>query len=303
MKFCYGYRRSAFYPYQGDAFPFPDHDDVRAAYLRTVGGMGFDGIELPGGAGGSGSEQATKDLGKELADAGIPCVSVRGGGGLHSPRAAAANRQHLEASLRFAAAIGASVLNTTVGTGHQFPDGPGSGVGEPLSQGGSRTASTSDFERTAQGLREIADQAADLGIQISIEVHQHSISDTSWAALHLLDLIDRPNVGANPDLGNILWTYDIPEESSEAAIVALAPRANYWHCKNLKRVHIPENKHSIFLRVPLPDGDIDYRFAIAAMLDAKFDGYLVIEGMRLGDQLDGDARSLAYARQIIADLS
>ena len=142
-----------------------------------------------------------------------------------------------------------------------------------------------------------------MDIRISIEVHQHSIADCSWAALYLLDLIDRPNVGANPDLGNVYWTYDTPEESTEAAIVALAPRSMYWHCKNLVRVHIPELRHSIFLRVPLPDGDIDYRFAIAAMHDAGFDGYLAVEGARDGDQLTSDARSLNYVREILAELA
>ena len=54
--------------------------------------------------------------------------------------------------------------------------------------------------------------------------------------------------------------------------------------------------------MPLPDGDIDYRFAIAAMHDAGFDGYLAVEGARDGDQLFSDARSLNYVRDILAEL-
>ena len=65
-------------------------------------------------------------------------------------------------------------------------------------------------------------------------------------------MVDRDNVSINPDLGNIYWLYDVPEETSESAIVALAPiSGTYWHCKNLTRIHIPENRHSIFLQVPL----------------------------------------------------
>ena len=30
------------------------------------------------------------------------------------------------------------------------------------------------------------------GVSITIEVHQHSIADNSWSALHLLDLTDSP---------------------------------------------------------------------------------------------------------------
>ena len=71
----------------------------------------------------------------------------------------------------------------------------------------------------------------------------------------------------------------------EQAIAALASRSRYWHCKNLYRVHVPEIDRSYFVRVPLPDGDIDYRFAISAMVDAGYDGYLAIEGGTAGDQI------------------
>ena len=113
--------------------------------------------------------------------------------------------------------------------------------------------------------------------------------------------LDSPHVSANPDLGNIYWTYDVPEESSEDAVLALAPHSKYWHCKNLHRVYIAENEHSNFIRVPLPDGDIDYRFAINAMQDAGYDGYLAIEGANLGDQLHADRRSVEYVQEILSE--
>src|SRR5688500_20151264 len=100
------------------------------------------------------------------------------------------------------------------------------------------------------GVQTCALPSSDLGVDISIEMHQHSIADNSWSCLHLLDLIDRPNVGVNPDLGNLYWNYDVPEESNEACITALAPRAKYWHCKQLLRVHIPELTHAYYLQVP-----------------------------------------------------
>jgi sugar phosphate isomerase/epimerase len=142
-----------------------------------------------------------------------------------------------------------------------------------------------------------------VNVKISIEVHQGSIADNSQATLHLLDLIGLDNVGANPDLGNIYWHYEHPEETSEAAIVALAPRSLYWHCKNLIRQHIPDLQRSFFQRVPLPDGDIDYRFAIAAMLDAGYDGYLAIEGAREGDALSKDRRGSEYVQSLLKELA
>jgi len=109
-------------------------------------------------------------------------------------------------------------------------------------------------------------------------------------------------VGINPDLGNLYWHYQVPEATNEEAIVALAPKTKYWHCKQLQRVLIPDLERTYFLLVPLPDGEIDYRFAVAAMLDAKYDGWLAIEGYRYGDQILGDGRSVAYVKGLLAEL-
>ena len=304
MKIVYAFRRAVFHPYRGEDLALPPLE-TRGKYLAKVKGLGFEGLELNfanlGGL--DASEETVAQLGQELTEAGLPCLAIRGGGGLHHPSVAVRNRRSLEKAVQVAAWIGATVINITVGTHPPpSPGAPGAFVGEPVSQGSSRLASEADFEITARGLSEVADMAAGVGVNISIEVHQHSIADNSWSALHLLELIDRPNVGVNPDLGNIYWAYDVPEESCEAAIVALAPHARYWHCKNMRRVHIPENEHAIFIRTPLPDGEIDYRFAISAMLEAGYDGYLAVEGMPIGDQLHGDGRSIAYVKGILKKL-
>ena len=301
MKIAYALRRVVLYPNQGGGLNLPPKE-IRGKFLGKAKELGFEGVELGTDVFDGVSEQASRDLRKELGDAGVPCVILRGGGGLAHPRISVGNRKRLEEAVRIASWVGAGIVNTTVGAPPRDPRGRGRTVGEPTSQGSSREASEEDFERTAKGLSEVAGMAADLGVEISIEVHQHSIVDNSWSALHLLELIDRPNVGVNPDLGNIYWTYDIPEESCEAAIVALAPYAKYWHCKNLYRVYIPEKERAIFVQAPLPDGEIDYRFAISAMLDAGYRGYLAIEGVRLGDQFHRDGRSVAYVKALLEEL-
>ena len=296
MKIAYAFRRAVFYPEQGTDLPSKPH---RGRFLEKVKAIGFDAIEL--GAGGL-DAPGIASLRQELEDAGTPCVAVRGGGGFAHPRIAAGSKKRLEAAVRFASEIGAGIVNAVLGTPPGEPEGKGLYRGETVSQGSSRTAREEDFVVTATAISDVAGIAADLGVKISIEIHQHSIVDNSWSALHLLELIDRPNVGVNPDLGNIYWTYHIPEESCEDAIVALAPHVVYWHCKSLYRVYIPELQESILLQAPLPDGDIDYRFAIAALLDAGYDGYLAIEGMRLGDQFYNDGKSVAYVRSVLEEL-
>ena len=304
MNFVYAYRREACYPHHGPGTNLPPAK-VRGAYLSKVREMGFDGLEVGANLpdGGEVTEATVTELRRELEGAGVPCMAVRGGGGMADPKTAARNREGLKRVIQFASWIGAGIVNATTGTGLRDPGGPGAFVGEAVSQGSSRLASEDDYERTARAYAEAADLAAEHDIHISIEVHQHSISDNSWSVCHLLDLINRPNVWANPDLGNVYWTYNEPEETCEDAIVALAPRTRYWHCKNLTRVLHRGGDHAIFLQAPLPDGDIDYRFALSALLDAGFDGYVAVEGIRLGDQYYGDQKSVAYMRGLLAELT
>ena len=302
MRLCYALRRGVFYPSARDEFGTMPPKAERRRYLPLVQAMGFDAVEV--GVDEQASEAEARDLARELKDAGLAIGCVRAGGGLCNPLTAHANFDKLVRAVRYASWTGASVVNTALVTPPTHPGGPGVGrQGEAVSQGASRTASIADYAETAERLRNAGRQAADVGVKMSIEVHQGSIADNSWATLHLLDRVGLDNVGANPDLGNIYWQYAEPEELPEAAIVALAPRSVYWHCKNLQRTYIPELHRSFFHRVPLPDGEIDYRFAVSAMLDAGYDGYLAVEGAQKGDQLAQDRRSLDYVRTILSELA
>jgi sugar phosphate isomerase/epimerase len=302
VKLCYALRRGVFYPSARDEFGEMPPKLERRRYLPLVKSMGFSAVEVPVDE--AADRASAVELQRELSDTGLDVGCVRAGGGLAHPLSGKAAREKLDRAVRYAGWTGASVVNTALVSPATSPLGPGAGrQGEQVSQGASRTASEQDFVTTAQQLRQAGLVAADLGVKIAIEVHQGSIADNSTATLHLLDLVGLENVGANPDLGNIYWHYEQPEESAEAAIVALAPRAVYWHCKNLRKQHIPELHRSFFTRVPLPDGDLDYRFAIAAMRDLGYDGYLAIEGAREGDQLSQDRRGVEYVNVILKELS
>ena len=305
MKFAYAFRRGTFYPFiAGAAWDIPNDPKTRTEYLGKVNDMGFDGVELGFDAFGGfkATEARAKEFQRTLKDAGAPCVAIRAGGGLCQPRVASENRARLEKAVEIAGWIGADVVNTALGSPPRdawLDTGPS---GEPSSHGSSALATEDDFVRTAAALREVGGMAREIGANITIEVHQHSIADNSWSTLHLLELTDSENVFANPDLGNVLWTYEEPEESAEDCITALAPHSKYWHCKSLQRVHVPELSHSYFIRTPLPDGDIDYRFALSAMVEAGYDGYFALEGTNTGDQLHKDKRSVDYIRGLLAEL-
>jgi sugar phosphate isomerase/epimerase len=301
VKLCYALRRGVFYPSARDEFGEMPPRAERRRYLPLVKSMGFDAVEVS--VDDAADEHSARELTHELRDQGLAVGAVRAGGALHHPLSGGRAREKLDRAIRYAGWTGATVVNTALVSPPTHPNGPGAGrQGEQVSQGASRTASEHDFVFTAEHLRNAGHFAADLNVSIAIEVHQGSLADNSAATLHLLNMVGLPNVGANPDLGNIYWQYEHPDETAEAAIVALAPRAVYWHCKNLRRQHIPELRRSFFQRVPLPDGDLDYRFAIAAMVDAGYGGYLAVEGAREGDALSQDRRGAEYVRQILAEL-
>ncbi|NQU96673.1 MAG: sugar phosphate isomerase/epimerase [Chloroflexi bacterium] len=304
MRFCYAFRSFGCYPQHLNPWALSP-EDFTDKFLARVAPMGFDGMEV--GAEMldrvGGEDRGMKEFGKRLADAGAPIVSIRGGGSFIDPRRGRANREKQLRAVRYAGLMGAEVVNSAISSPHRHPGEPNFSPGWSRSQDSSRDARMTEFEGIAAAYREACDLGADAGVALSIEVHQNSQVDSSWAALLLHGLIDRKNFGVNPDLGNVLWTYDVPEESSEDAIVAMAPVTNYWHCKSLIRVHHPENQRTIFLRVPLPDGEIDYRFASEAMHTAGYKGFVVIEGaMAGGDQWYADQRSLDYMKGIWVEL-
>ena len=301
MKIGYAFRRDIFYPSRGGLAELST-GDTTDRYLAKLRDIGFDGVELSLVPLENVTEDDARDLAHRLEDAGVPCVALRGGGDMADPRNGGQNRMRWERGVQIASWMGVGIMNGVLGRTPRDPKGKGARVGETVSQGSSRLATADDFVRNASAIAAAADLAAPHGIKVALEVHQQSIVDNSWSALRLLKMVDRANFGINPDLGNVYWVYDEPEETNEDAIVALAPHSIYWHCKNLIRTYVPDLHRSFFTRVPLPDGDVDYRFAISAMVDAGFDGYLMIEGARDGDQLHQDARSFRYVKGVISEL-
>ncbi len=298
MRIVYAFRRSALYPDPGREAELPA-TDARRSFLRKAKEAGFDGLEVAVPQAG---EAEARELRRELEDAGLPCMAVRGGGPSLRPRDIGGNRERMEAAIRAATWLGAPVVNATIGMPRPSSARSALQWGEATCWGSSRDATEADFERAAAALAAVAPLASDQGVTIAIEVHQHCLVDNSWSALHLIERVNHPAVGLNPDLGNVYWAYHEPEESSEQAIVAMAPHAKYWHLKSLRRTYVPGQDYALFHQTPLPDGAIDYRFAIAAMFDAGYPGDFAIEGLRLGDAISGDARSAAYVRDLIREL-
>lgn len=169
--------------------------------------------------------------------------------------------------------------------------------------GSSATATDHDYASTALRLRKLSQQARELGIALSIELHHCSIADTSAGLLRVLAETSETNIGANPDLVNAYRAYAEPPETWQQALEALAGKVNVWHVKNVQRVFIPESKRAVFIERGLADGDIDYRWATHKLRAAGFDGWIAIENSGMRDPFELTAGGLHYLRRVIQDES
>ena len=125
----------------------------------------------------------------------------------------------------------------------------------------------------------------------------------SSALVKVLKMLDRPNVGANPDLGNWLAAFEEPAETWEQAIDSLKPYTNYWHVKTFSRVYFKQLDAARTLEVPLPWGDIDYRLVLRRMLaEPAYDGTIAIEVERSGDPFALMEPSIPYLKEIVAEV-
>ena len=72
----------------------------------------------------------------------------------------------------------------------------------------------------------------------------------------------------------------------------------------MRRVYLPEANRSVFIRTNVPDGEIDYRYAVETAHAAGFAGYISVEGNMgtVGDDFHHSAISIGYLRSIIQGL-
>ena len=255
---------------------------------------GFDGLDIsdswPLASLGDAAARQTRALAEDMGLC-IPVISCMGKTLCH-PELGAANEQAIARALPLAQALGAATVNLAL----SIPRSPGvvPTMGAAHSPGGSLGAPEADYDLTRERLRRLARQAADLGLSLSLELHDRSLADTSASLLRLLDDANEANLGANPDLCNGYRAYATPPESWEAALDALAPRMNLWHVNNVQRVHFPEIERAAFIERPLQDGDVDYRLAHRKVRAAGFDGWVVIEYKGRGDALATTGAGRAY---------
>jgi sugar phosphate isomerase/epimerase len=150
-----------------------------------------------------------------------------------------------------------------------------------------RDVPETEYQRAAELVTDLAHRASRVGVKISLELHDDGLLDSADLCLGFVDLIQAPNVGVNPDLGNVCRAGLV--RAWEGDLKLLAPITNCWHVKNYR-----QGKGA-----PLWDGDIDYNRAFAIMKESGYKGWVAIESY-FGDVMDLQRRSLEYLKRLAA---
>ena len=104
------------------------------------------------------------------------------------------------------------------------------GNSEDFGQNGSTLATDAHYNRAAAALQPIADFAADRNVKLSLEIHMNTIHDTIASTIRLLDQVDRKNILATPDPGNMYATSTA--ERDPQSLRALRGKIGLFHFKN-----------------------------------------------------------------------
>ncbi|MDR1386324.1 MAG: sugar phosphate isomerase/epimerase [Propionibacteriaceae bacterium] len=152
-------------------------------------------------------------------------------------------------------------------------------------KGAWRPLARADRLALTEFVADLAERAADGGGRIAVELHDDGPFDSAAAIWELLDQLQDPAVGVNPDLANRLR--QDPAWDWRTDLERLAPRMALWHVKNVHQGG----------PVDLDQGQIDYGLACAIVQQAGFSGPVVPE-TRFGDSpLDAAVRAAAVLRR------
>ncbi|HWU47494.1 MAG TPA: sugar phosphate isomerase/epimerase family protein [Humibacter sp.] len=146
-------------------------------------------------------------------------------------------------------------------------------------------------------LRELGDHAASIGITIGLEMYEDTYLGTADSAVRLVQQIDSPNVGLNPDIGNLVRLHR-PIEHWRSMIEKTAPYATYWHVKNYSRTEDESTGAIHTAPTSMELGVIDYRFAIGYAIEHGYRGAFLTEHYG-GDGLSVSATNREYIRRLL----
>jgi sugar phosphate isomerase/epimerase len=254
---------------------------------------GYQGVELRGFRADTTTPDYLKEVKAEWDRTGLPHVILACPAELNNPstEARAASVDKCCDLLRQAAGIGVKLFNCFTGSllaeGAAYTD---------FDKNGSAAATEDTWQWAVEAYQQIGSVAGEVGLKMGFETHNCYLHDLAAPARQLVDLIDRPAVGLNLDMGNIV--INPKGEPMEEVIRILSDKIHYVHLKNLYRPALVGG----WIVCGLADGVIDNRTQLRLLREVGYAGPLCLEAPRQGDR-DFFARSdIEYIRWVLNGL-
>lgn len=152
-----------------------------------------------------------------------------------------------------------------------------------------------DWSLAVSRLQELGRHAAELGLLMSLEMYEDTFLGTGASAVRLVEEIGLPNVGLNPDIGNLIRLHR-PVERWDELLAQTLPYANFWHVKNYARDEDVARGRYTATPAPMLSGVIDYRRAMRLAVTHGFQGVICVENYG-GDGLSVCAENRDYLRR------
>ena len=153
------------------------------------------------------------------------------------------------------------------------------------------------YRKAVERIRELGKHAAELGIEVSLEMYEDTYIGTADGAVKFVTDVDIPAVGINADIGNLVRLHR-PVEHWASMIDKVAPHAKYWHVKNYMRIEDMAKNTIVSYPTSLALGIINYRVAIRKFLDHGYKSAFLCEHYG-GDGLSVCAMNRDYIRTIL----
>lgn len=215
---------------------------------------------------------------------------------LFVPELADLDEKRLYHCLEVAATLGATILDLSVNVPLPNQQDAQTAATRRLFRGDYAPAEF--YEEAARRLKPFARTCARHGLALSLELHDDGLQDTADNCLRLLRLIDEPNLGVDPDLGNWVRVSYEHADTWRDQLHKLAAKTNYWEVKNYQSIYLPSAQHYQSWPTPLDEGTIDFREAATILWQAGFRGWVCNEG-GAGDYVRAQLRYLEYFRWIL----
>jgi sugar phosphate isomerase/epimerase len=186
---------------------------------------------------------------------------------------------YLERAIRFAAVVGAPVINTDEGI---RPRWVGMEEAFPI------------MKYTLSRVMMIAER---YGVRVGIEPHQ-AITRTTEGLLRVCSLVDSPLLGVNYDTGNAFLAGEDPYEG----LRAVGERVVHLHAKDISREQAERERGKVTgtpVGCACGDGVIEWEKVVAILRDVGFVGVLSVE---CGSPAQA-ARSLAHLSSVMEKIA